>query len=47
MAHMDGVLFIGRIEKFEDLYRVYFNDDGKPVRVPVSQIVQGNKTKVR
>jgi peptide deformylase len=45
--HLQGVLFIDRIEKFEDLYRVYFDDDGIPVRVPVSEIVQGDKRKVK
>jgi peptide deformylase len=45
--HLDGVLFIDRIEKFEDLYRVYVDDDGKPVRVPVSQIVGVGKEAMR
>ena len=45
--HLDGVLFIDRIEKFEDLYRVYVDDDGKPVRVPVSQIVGVGKEAIR
>jgi peptide deformylase len=45
--HLEGVLFIDRIEKLEDLYRVYFDDDGKPVRVPVSQILQGEKMKTK
>jgi peptide deformylase len=45
--HLDGVLFIDRIEKFEDLYRVYVDDNGKPVRVPVSQIVGVGKEAIR
>jgi peptide deformylase len=34
--HLDGVLFIDRIEKLEDLYRLSVNADGKLVHVPVS-----------
>ena len=34
--HLDGVLFIDRVENMEDLYRVCEGDDGEPVRVPVS-----------
>lgn len=34
--HLDGVLFIDRIESLEDLYQVRENSDGKLVRVPVS-----------
>jgi peptide deformylase len=34
--HLDGVLFIDRVERMEDLYRVCEGDDGEPVRVPVS-----------
>jgi peptide deformylase len=41
--HLDGVLFIDRIESLDDLYRVYIDASGKPVRVPVSQIVQQRK----
>ena len=37
--HLDGVLFIDRIADLEDLYRVYIDDQGKPVRVPVSEIL--------
>lgn len=37
--HLDGVLFIDRIESLDDLYRVYMDDHGKPVRVPVSDIL--------
>lgn len=45
--HLEGVLFIDRIEKLEDLYRMYFDDDGRPVRVPVPQILQGEKMKMK
>jgi peptide deformylase len=45
--HLDGVLFIDRIEKFEDLYRVYVDDNGKPVRVPISQIMGVGKDAIR
>lgn len=38
--HLDGVLFIDRIESPEDLYRVCLDDNGKPVRVPISQNLQ-------
>jgi len=34
--HLDGVLFIDRVERMEDLYRVREAEDGKLVRVPVS-----------
>ena len=34
--HLDGVLFIDRIESMEDLYEVRKGDDGKLVRMPVS-----------
>jgi peptide deformylase len=34
--HLNGVLFIDRIEKPEDLYRVYIDEDGKPLKKPVS-----------
>lgn len=37
--HLDGVLFIDRIESLNDLYRVYMDDNGKQVRVPISEIV--------
>jgi peptide deformylase len=37
--HLDGVLFIDRIENLNDLYRVYMDGNGKPVRVPISEIV--------
>ena len=34
--HLDGVLFIDRVERMEDLYRVREGKDGELVRVPVS-----------
>jgi peptide deformylase len=36
--HLDGVLFIDRVESVEDLYRVRADDKGHLVRVPVSAI---------
>lgn len=37
MDHLDGVLFIDRVEKFEDLYKVTFDKDGKPVKIPLQK----------
>jgi peptide deformylase len=37
--HLDGVLFIDRIESLDDIYRVLWMENGKPVRVPISEIV--------
>jgi len=34
--HLDGVLFIDRIEKMEDLYKVQEDENGNLVRVPLS-----------
>lgn len=34
--HLDGILFIDRIERLDDLYRISFDKDGKPVRSPIS-----------
>jgi peptide deformylase len=34
--HLDGVLFIDRIENIEDLYRVREDENGELVRVPVT-----------
>lgn len=34
--HLNGVLFIDRVEKVEDLYRVQEDENGELVRVPVS-----------
>lgn len=33
--HLEGVLFIDRIEQIEDLYRLHTDDSGHKVRVPV------------
>jgi len=35
--HLDGVLFIDRVESIEDLYRVHMDENGELVRVPLSQ----------
>lgn len=37
--HLEGVLFTDRIESLDDLYRVYVDSNGRPVRVPMSEIV--------
>ena len=34
--HLDGVLFIDRVEKFEDLYRVREDEHGRLVKVPLT-----------
>jgi hypothetical protein len=34
--HLDGVLFIDRIEKADDLYRIHTDEDGRQMRVPVA-----------
>ena len=34
--HLDGVLFIDRVEKLEDLYRLSVNESGELVRIQVS-----------
>ena len=33
--HLDGVLFIDRVQSIEDLYRVEMDERGQPMRVPV------------
>ncbi|MFZ2097763.1 MAG: peptide deformylase [Anaerolineales bacterium] len=38
--HLDGVLFIDLTESLDDLYRVYLDYNGKPVRIPMSDILQ-------
>jgi len=35
MDHLDGVLFIDRVESLEDLYRVRMDEDGQLVRIPL------------
>jgi peptide deformylase len=37
--HLDGILFIDRIEKMEDLYRIVENEDGMPMRVAVPDVL--------
>jgi peptide deformylase len=39
--HLDGVLFIDRIEQLEDLYRVRKGADGNPEHVPVQALLMG------
>jgi peptide deformylase len=39
MDHLDGVLFIDRLGSLDDLYRLHMDASGKPVRVPISEIV--------
>ena len=34
--HLEGILFIDRVEKLEDLYRLSVNVNGEPVRLQVS-----------
>jgi peptide deformylase len=34
--HLDGVLFIDRIENWDDLYTVWKNERGELVRVPIT-----------
>ena len=38
--HLDGVLFIDRVESIEDLYRVREGENGEPVHVPLSAVIQ-------
>ncbi len=38
--HLDGVLFIDRIEQLDDLYVVGQGADGKPERIPVRAILK-------
>jgi peptide deformylase len=38
--HLDGVLFIDRVERMEDLYTIREGADGKPERVPVQSLVE-------
>jgi peptide deformylase len=44
--HLNGVLFIDLTESLEDLYRVYLDQNGKPVRRPMSDILQSMKAPV-
>jgi peptide deformylase len=38
--HLDGVLFIDRVERLEDLYHVRETENGKLVRVPLSTTIE-------
>jgi peptide deformylase len=38
--HLDGVLFIDRVEGIEDLYRVREDENGELVRVPLSGVAK-------
>jgi peptide deformylase len=38
--HLNGVLFVDRVENLEDIYTVRENEDGELVRVPVSAVGQ-------
>ena len=40
IEHLDGVLFIDRVESIEDLYRVREDENGELVRVPMSVVVK-------
>ena len=35
MDHLDGILFIDRIKDINDLYRIDYDDDGNPIKVPI------------
>jgi peptide deformylase len=39
--HLDGVLFIDRLEKLEDLYQIREDEFGNHMRVPVSVSLEG------
>jgi peptide deformylase len=43
--HLDGVLFIDRIEQPEDLYTIRRGADGRPERVPLPDLLPMNKVK--
>jgi hypothetical protein len=38
--HLDGVLFIDRVERLEDLYHVRETEDGELMRVPLSATIE-------
>jgi peptide deformylase len=38
--HLDGVLFIDRVEKMEDLYRIEQDENGEIIRVPVTMMLK-------
>jgi peptide deformylase len=37
--HLDGILFIDRVERFEDLYQLFTDENGQRVRVQLSSDV--------
>jgi peptide deformylase len=39
--HLDGVVFIDRVQSIEDLYQVRGGKNGEMVRVPLSAVIQG------
>jgi peptide deformylase len=41
--HLNGVLFIDHIRSLDDLYQVSIDANGKSVRMPISQILNGWK----
>jgi peptide deformylase len=41
--HLDGVLFIDRVERMEDLYTIREGADGTPERVPVQSLAEQAK----
>jgi peptide deformylase len=45
--HLDGVLFIDRIEQLEDLYMVRRGATGQPERVPLSDLLPMDKVRQR
>lgn len=40
LDHLDGVLFIDRAERLQDLYQIREDEDGNPVRVPLLPLTQ-------
>lgn len=38
--HLNGVLFIDRVESIEDLYRIQEDENGKLIRMPVSAMLE-------
>jgi peptide deformylase len=43
MDHLDGVLFIDRIQSLDDLYRLSTDIHGKSVQVPVSEFISSTR----
>jgi peptide deformylase len=41
--HLEGVLFIDRIERLQDLYRITEDETGTPRRIPISDIISTGK----